>query len=142
MLADPRAVNDVLDIAVAAAAQTQLIRAVALVGSRAAGRARPDSDVDLVFLVSEKQSFAEGDAWRQFAPPGGQLIRTKQWGVVTERRVRFASGVELELNFAPLSWACTEPLDAGTHRVVLDGMRPLYDPDRLLAALADAVARA
>jgi predicted nucleotidyltransferase len=142
MTTDAKAVDDALDIAAAAAAQTQLIRAVALVGSRAAGRARPDSDIDLVFLVSEKQSFSEGDAWQQLVPAGGQLIRSKEWGVVTERRVRFASGLELELNFAPVSWASTQPLDPGTHRVVQGGMRPLYDPDRLLVALADAVAQA
>ena len=42
------------------------------------------------------------------------------------------------MGIASPSWASTDPVDEGTRRVVEDGMRIVYDPDRLLVRLADA----
>jgi hypothetical protein len=42
------------------------------------------------------------------------------------------------LAVVPPRWASTEPVDAGTRKVVTDGMRILYDPDGRLSALAVA----
>jgi len=39
------------------------IRAVALVGSHARGAARPDSDIDLVLLVTDPQDFRADTTW-------------------------------------------------------------------------------
>jgi len=41
------------------------ILAVALVGSYARGKARPDSDVDLVILTSVPEAFREDTQWMQ-----------------------------------------------------------------------------
>lgn len=36
------------------------------------------------------------------------------------------------------SWANTDPVDEGTRAVVLDGMRVLYDPERILTYFQQA----
>lgn len=58
---------------------------------------------------------------------------------MTERRLRLRSGLEIEFGIAPLSWASTAPLDAGTARVIHDGYIPIFDPDGLLRRLIRAV---
>jgi aminoglycoside 6-adenylyltransferase len=115
------------------------IRAVLLVGSWARGAAQPDSDVDLVVLTTAPESYPPDGAWtRELGAVG--VSRVKQWGPVAERRLVLPSGLEVEVGIGPLSWAKTDPLDAGTCEVVRDGSRILHDPDgrmlRLLAACA------
>lgn len=113
------------------------IRALALVGSRARNAAGPDSDVDLILLTDAPETFTADDGWLA-AFPGAQLVKTEAWGAVTERRVRLVSGLNIDFGVGRTSWAATDPVDAGTHRVVTDGMRILHDPDGLLARLAAA----
>lgn len=48
------------------------------------------------------------------------------------------SGLEVEAGIAPPSWAAMDEMDPGTHRVVRDGLIPLYDPDGLLPTLSAA----
>ena len=72
-------------------------------GSR---RAHDELDVDLVVLALDPSAYVNDDSWvesvvGELAP----LVRTMTWGTVTERRVRLASGLEVEFGFAPLSWA-------------------------------------
>ena len=57
------------------------------------------------------------------------------------RRIWLEPSFELEVAFAPLSWAEVWPIDKGTERVVSDGCRVLYDPDGLFKRLMLAVAR-
>ena len=109
------------------------LAAVALVGSWARGSARDDSDVDLVVLTE-----TDGDEWVPELAPGAQLIRGGDWGAVTEHRLRLPSGLEVEVGIAAPSWAATDPVDAGTRRVVADGLRAFHDPQHLLAELACA----
>jgi predicted nucleotidyltransferase len=109
------------------------VRAAALVGSWARGDARPDSDVDVVLLTTTPEAYMGGTPW-----PDAELVQTRDWGGLTERRLRLPSGLELELGVAPPEWASTDPLDPGTRAVVSDGMRILHDPDQLLAKLAAA----
>ena len=116
------------------------LHAVALVGSWARGAARADSDVDVVLLTDAPAAYLEDDRWiAAFGALG--VVHTQKWGVVTERRVAMASGVEVEFGFASPEWASTDPLDAGTRAVVSDGLVALYDPEGLLAELVDAVSR-
>jgi len=116
------------------AAGRENVGAVALVGSWARGEAREDSDVDLVVLTD-----AEAGDWINELAPEAEVVRHGTWGVVTERRLRLPSGLEIEVGIAPPSWATTSPIDPGTRRVAETGFRALYDPDDLLEELACAL---
>lgn len=68
----------------------------------------------------------------------GGIVRLQQWGPLREVRIQRPSGFEVEMGIAPLSWAATRPVDAGTYRVIDNGHRIVYDPDGILAALSAA----
>ena len=112
------------------------VRAVALVGSRARGVARPDSDVDVVMLSTEPETYIDGDDWIRF--PGATLLATRRWGALTERLLVLGNGIEVDFGVACPSWASTEPLDPGTAQVARDGLVVLHDRDGLLARLLAA----
>ncbi|WP_232660753.1 nucleotidyltransferase domain-containing protein [Pseudonocardia sp. TRM90224] len=114
------------------------IVALGLAGSWARGAERMSSDVDVVVLTDAPGSYASSTEWLgPFGDP--PVVRTQRWGVLIERRVRLESGFEIEFGFVTPDWASTDPVDAGTHRVVSDGMRPLHDPAGLLARVNAAV---
>jgi uncharacterized protein len=117
------------------------VRALAVVGSWARGEATMDSDVDLVVIVTDTARLLADDDWLGDAMgQPGDVIRRQEWGVLTERRVRLASGLEVELGIVSPAWAACDPVDAGTARVVRDGCIPLVDPDGLLDRLITAAA--
>jgi predicted nucleotidyltransferase len=122
------------------ARQRRDVRAVALVGSWAYGRPRPDSDVDVVLLTEAPAKYIEGEDWLD-GLGGTRLIKTQNWGPITERRFALKSGLEVELGVARPGWASVTPVDDGTRRVATDGMRTIYDPDGLLAKLEHACRR-
>ena len=116
------------------------VKAVALAGSHASGRARADSDVDLVVLCDDPGRLLSDRAWLgEFGEPAA--VSVEDWGAITSLRVSYAGGLEVEWGLGRPSWAATAPLDAGTARVVAGGFRPLFDPDGLLGALLQAVPR-
>jgi len=128
----------VFDLAVTGAEGESSFRAIGLAGSYARRAARTDSDVDLVVLAEDPRQLLEDDEWhRRFGDV--ELVRSEEFGVVVERRLRLPSGLEIEVGIAPTSWAATDPVDAGTHRVVREGFRILVDRDRLLARLVQSV---
>ena len=106
-----------------------------VVGSWARDTARMDSDVDIVVLT---HAFAHTDpqTWLQLLD--GQVIRIEQWGPLREVRLQRRSGLVVEMGIVPLTWAGTDPVDAGTRRVINDGYRNICDPDGTLAALSTA----
>jgi hypothetical protein len=118
----------------------QDITGIAAVGSWARDEPRMDSDLDLVILTVDKQRYST-DGWWVPGAVGQQadVVRTQDWGPLTERRVVLQSGFEIEFGFAAPSWASTEPLDAGTARVVRDGCLPLHDPSGAFELLIAAV---
>ena len=123
------------------AAGTTDVRAIGLVGSWARNQPRMDSDLDVVVLTDDPAAYVETEAWIISAiGQAGLSVKTRQWGVVTERRVRLSSGFEVEFGFAKVTWAATTPCDAGTVDVVRNGLVPLFDPANLLQDLLDAVA--
>jgi len=116
------------------------VLALGLVGSWAHGKPKMTSDVDVALLAEEQEAYLEGDAW-VYELGGVQLIKTQRWGPLMERRFTLPSGLEVEVGIALPSWATTEPGDAGTRRVVTDGMSVVYDPQGLLTRLIDACGR-
>lgn len=98
----------------------------ALVGSHARGGATDASDVDLVILTPDAAKYVAHPAWlARF----GEVARheVEDWGRLVSVRAFYADGLEVEYGFAAPDWAGV-PTDAGTVRVVSDGMRILYDP--------------
>jgi predicted nucleotidyltransferase len=133
-------VEEVLGRVTEWAARREDVRALALVGSWARGRARVDSDIDLVLLVDEPERYSERDEWA--AELGAdEVSRRREWGAITEHRLVLATTIQLDLGIGPASWAATDPVDSGTYGVVRDGMRVLHDPDGVLAALKAEVRR-
>jgi hypothetical protein len=114
------------------------VRAVALVGSHARGVARPDSDVDIVVLSTNPDLYVHGCDWIT-ALPGASLLATRQWGMLTERRLLLDGGTEVDFGVTGPSWASTRPVDVGTARVARQGLVVLHDPDGLLAQIVAAV---
>ena len=111
---------------------------LALVGSWACGRARQDSDVDLLLLVSEPQIFRRDERW--MAEIRWLDRRVVGWhdvdyGVAWSRHVRLQPACEIEFTFCDPSWAATDPVDPGTATVVSGGCRRLLDKAGLLEGL-------
>lgn len=114
------------------------VRAVGLIGSWARGEATAESDVDLVVLAEDPAAYTQSDEWvRELG--AADVVATRAWGVVVERRLLLPEGLEVDVAVGELSWAATAPLDEGTARVASAGMVALHDPDGLLARLADAL---
>jgi uncharacterized protein len=113
-----------------------------LVGSYARSEPNMQSDVDLVVLTDHADAYRDTTDW--IATAAGEdapVVRTQLWGVLLERRVRLASGLEVEFGFVAPSWAGVDPVDDGTTGVVERGMRALYDPDGIVARLSDEISR-
>ncbi|WP_244179068.1 nucleotidyltransferase domain-containing protein [Streptomyces rubellomurinus] len=108
-----------------------------LVESCARNAARPDSDIDIVLLTTDEPRYLDDAAWAGELGLG-ELIRTQEWGPITERRYSMASGLEVEVGTGSPTWAKTDPVDPGTRRVVTDGARVLHDPSGILADLLAA----
>ena len=111
---------------------------VVLVGSRARGTARPDSDVDLVFLSREPDRYLQRDDWA--SELGAAAIQgSARRGALVEQRLLMISGAELDVGIGSPDWASVEPIDAGTARVLREGSRIVYDPEGVLARVTEAV---
>jgi predicted nucleotidyltransferase len=126
-----------------AAAQDDVI-ALALVGSYAREAARPDSDVDLVVLTSDPARYRQQAHWHadlhlEQLHLDVALWADEDYGPLWSRRLTLSTGLEVEVGFTSPEWARTDPLDAGTHRVVADGMWILLDPTGALNRLRRAV---
>ena len=113
------------------------IQALALVGSYARKQARPDSDIDFLFMCQNTDILLNDISWiNQF----GKVEKSsrEEWGIVTSLRVLYQDGKELEFGIAPLSWADL-PADPGTRRVVSDGILILKDRGGFLANLHKSI---
>ncbi|WP_028192491.1 nucleotidyltransferase domain-containing protein [Salinispora pacifica] len=130
-----REVRSVLGVVVGWATGRAEVRGVVVVGSWARGAARMDSDVDIVVLTDQAR-YSAVEVWTGLL--GGEVVRLAEWGPLREVRVRRPSGLVVEVGVAPVSWADTDPVDAGTRRIVGDGHRIVHDPAGVLARLSVA----
>ncbi|MFF3228845.1 nucleotidyltransferase domain-containing protein [Nocardia suismassiliense] len=126
-------INEIINRVTQWAAHNQDVAGLLLVGSCARQAARPDSDIDIVLLTTDEYRYTD-TAWAAELALG-TLIRTCRWGPITEQRFATSAGLEVEINIGSPEWANTHPTDPGTHRVVTDGAKPLYDPTGILANL-------
>jgi len=117
------------------------VAALGLCGSWAAGRPTMGSDVDLIVVTGERVALVQDPRWVVAAVGGGaRVVRQQEWGeMLTEIRIRRASGLEVDVGVVDAAWAAVGPVDAGTARVVADGLVVLHDPSGMLEALVVAV---
>jgi uncharacterized protein len=146
-LARHEQVEKLLRVTLSWARKQQHICGVALVGSEARGNARPDSDIDLIFLTDYLGTFRGDRSWLidiEWHLAGTEMIghRAAPYGTTWSFHIALAQAPEMEFGFAPRRWAETAPIDPGTRRVITDGCRILCDPEGLLAGLCAAIAAA
>ena len=120
-----------LDDFVAWAAAQPDVQGIALVGSYARGAAREDSDVDLVILTNQPRKYLDDLEWiERFGTVDRQQV--EDYGKLTSLRVWYQNGREVEYGITAPDWAAV-PLDAGTRRVIGDGMTVLFERGNLLS---------
>lgn len=138
---DPEGIVALLRAFARWAVTQERVLAVGLAGSYARGNARPDSDVDLVVLVTDPTTFRRETAWVREVGWDADVASwaDEDYGPLWSRRIELASGLEIEVGFTASSWADTDPVDAGTYRVVRDGFRIILDPMGILTRLVVAV---
>jgi hypothetical protein len=142
-----RGIDLILQVVLAWARAQPKIRAVALVGSHARGTARMDSDIDLVLLATDADRIRADTTWvteidRHEIGTRPQRWRDQEYGAAWSRRIWLEPHYgQVELTFAPLSWATTDPVDDGTRRVISGGCRILHDPYALLQRICEALSR-
>ena len=127
-------INDIrgfLDSFIAWASAHEDMYAIALVGSYTRDAAREDSDIDLVLLTDRPQQYLEDFEWiEQFGAVEKSQI--EDYGKLISIRVWYQNGNEVEYGITTPDWAAT-PLDAGTQRVLRDGMMALFERGNLLS---------
>ncbi len=107
------------------------ILGVALVGSYARDEARLDSDVDFVLLTSAPQDLINKPDWiKEFGLINSYIV--EDWGLVTSLRVYYKNGLEVEYGLTSSEWV-REPIDEGTRRVIIEGLKILLDKTGLFA---------
>jgi uncharacterized protein len=120
------------------------IRAMALVGSWARGNPHRDSDIDLLLLSDHPDEYRRRRKWLteiDFEGLGYSVLSTENasYGSVWSRHVTLVPTLKVELTFARCSWARIDPVDVGTRSVVRNAFRVIFDKDRVLATLVEAV---
>jgi len=120
------------------------LRALALAGSWARGNPDPVSDLDLIIVAEDPETYRHPDNWLRsisFAKAAFEVARyeIRSYGSVWSCHVLLRPAAEVELTFAAPAWAQVNPLDPGTRFVVADGFRAIVDKDEALSRLVAAV---
>jgi hypothetical protein len=107
------------------------VLALALVGSYARNAAKDTSDVDLVLIVIHPDQYLGDQSWVQrFGTV--KKSQVEDYGLLTSIRVWYRDGLEIEYGITDERWGAI-PLDAGTQRVIVDGMQALFECDHILS---------
>ena len=124
-------IRDFLDAFVNWASAQADVQGIALVGSYARAAARNDSDIDLVLLTDTPRKYLDDIKWiERFGMV--EKHQTEDYGKLISLRVWYQNGPEVEYGITTPDWAAT-PLDAGTRRVISDGMIVLFERGILLS---------
>ena len=111
------------------------VQGIALVGSYARGAAREDSDIDLVILTDQPQKYLDDLQWiERFGRVDRQQL--EEYGRLKSLRAWYQDGREVEFGITIPSWAAV-PLEAGTRRVLGDGMTVRFERGKLLSQHAN-----
>ncbi|MBT9257674.1 nucleotidyltransferase domain-containing protein [Phycicoccus sp. KQZ13P-1] len=110
------------------------VRACVVVGSYAYNAPRMGSDVDIIIVTEERARYLHDLEFAAGIAPKARLIRSEEWGALTERRVRLPSGLIVEFGIVDPSW-CSLPLDPGTEQVLGRACWVLHDDGSVAAAL-------
>jgi uncharacterized protein len=142
-MGDAATLDEIVAPIVSWASRRPDIRGLALAGSWARGAARPDSDIDLILLVNEPETFRYRD-WPDDIPWHEGCVahwHDADYGVAWSRHLQLSASREIEFTFCRLSWADTDPVEAGTAEVVSGGCRVLLDKSGLFEKLLSASSR-
>ena len=124
-------IQDFLNAFVNGASAQEDVEGLVLVGSYARGEARDDSDIDLVLLTKKVECYLENVIWlERFGVVENYQI--EDYGKLISIRVWYQNGVEVEYGITTPDWAAT-PLEAGTQKVIQDGMIVLFERENLLS---------
>lgn len=108
------------------------MQGVALVGSYARAAARNDSDIDLVVLTEQPSRYLDDIQWiERFGIV--EKHQTEDYRKLTSLRVWYLNGPEVEYGITTPDWAVI-PLDAGTRKVISDGMMVLFERGNVLSS--------
>ena len=122
---------DFINAFVSWAARQPDIQVVAIVGSYARGKAKEDSDIDLVILTENPQQYLEDVKWTErFGAI--EKLQIEDYVKLISLRVWYQNGYEVEYGFTTPDWVAI-PLDAGTRQVILGGMLVLFERVELLS---------
>jgi nucleotidyltransferase-like protein len=113
------------------------VKAVALVGSYARDAATEGSDVDLLILTTDVSKYISDRSWVSRFGKDSEC-RVEDWGKITSLRTFYKGGLEVEYGFSTPDWAKI-PMDAGSLRVVSDGMKILFDAQNILSTVQRGV---
>jgi len=107
------------------------ILAVAMIGSYARGTATDTSDIDFILIALHPDTYLKDLNWMiDFGRV--ENFQIENYGLVTSVRIWFADGLEVEFGITDERWIA-DPLDAGTIRVIHDGMRILFERKNILS---------
>lgn len=117
---------------------------LALVGSYARGNARSDSDIDLMLITPNPWLFRQNMKWIYEIDWKHINLNIKDWkdsdyGVVWSRHIYFVEQTKIEFSFGLPTWTSINPVDRGTLNVVKNGIKILYDPQKVFHNLLNEI---
>ncbi|MBX9669391.1 MAG: nucleotidyltransferase domain-containing protein [Candidatus Obscuribacterales bacterium] len=114
------------------------LKALAIIGSYGSGKARPDSDLDLLIVTVSPDKYLGNTEWiSAFGTPDS--LDLEDYKLVQSWRVIFADGSEVEFCITTEEWCSDEQIKDGTGRIVSNGILIVYDPDKILESLVERV---